>query len=165
MKNKDNNIPFGDKSPYQLKELLGIEIDEAESLHAGQHVSILSKDGKKEAQGQVWRDLIRTTTADALYSYSDRFYKNYAALTVNEYGNGKAYYVGTGAEAGVLSDLALTVLNETGISFIKSEPGVEVVERAGHVIVMNHNHEEAAFEGEMLQPFETKIMERGGHSS
>jgi hypothetical protein len=33
------------------------------------------------------------------------------------------------------------------------------------MIVMNHNHEEAAFEGEVLQTFETKIMERGGHSS
>ncbi|WP_083232254.1 beta-galactosidase trimerization domain-containing protein [Peribacillus muralis] len=47
--------------------------------------------------------MICPTTANALYSYSDRFYINYAALTVNKYGNGLAYYVGTGANAGVLS--------------------------------------------------------------
>jgi beta-galactosidase len=169
-KNKDNNIPFGEKTPYQLKELLGIEIDEAESLHSGQHISIVSKDGNTEAQGHVWRDLIRPTTADALYSYSDRFYKKYAAITANEFGSGKAYYVGTGAEASVLSALVLSILNDKNISFIESEPGVEVVIREEngtlHGIVMNHNHEEATFEGETLQPFETKIYERvkGGHS-
>ncbi|MGD6796048.1 beta-galactosidase [Metabacillus indicus] len=166
MKNKDNNIPFGEKTPYQLKDLLGIEIDEAESLHGGQHVSIVSADSKTEASGSVWRDLVRPAAAETLYTYSDRFYKNYAAVTVNKFGEGKAYYVGTGAEEKVLGELALSVLNESGISYIESAPGVEVVIRGEHAIVMNHNDEDAVFEGEALQPFETKILARskGGHT-
>ncbi|AOH55367.1 hypothetical protein ABE28_013490 [Peribacillus muralis] len=43
-------------------------------------------------------------------------------------------------------------------AFIESEPGLEVVVRNGHMIVMNHNHEEAVFEENVLQPFEMKIL-------
>ncbi|MFJ7753976.1 hypothetical protein ACQKGI_04305 [Peribacillus muralis] len=43
----------------------------------------------------------------------------------------------------------MTVFN----AFIESELGLEVVVRDGHMIVMNHNHEEAGFEENVLQPF------------
>ncbi|MGE6376403.1 hypothetical protein [Peribacillus muralis] len=54
----------------------------------------------------------------------------------------------------------MTVLNDAGISFIESEPGLEVVVRDGHMIVMNHNHEEAAFEENVLQTFEMKMLKQ-----
>ena len=43
---------------------------------------------------------------------------------------------------------------------------VEVVIRGERAIVMNHNDDDAVFEGEALQPFETKILARskGGHT-
>ncbi|MGE7878498.1 hypothetical protein [Peribacillus muralis] len=54
----------------------------------------------------------------------------------------------------------MTVLNDAGISFIESEPGLEVVVRDGHMIVMNHNHEEAVFEENVLQTFEMKMLKQ-----
>lgn len=90
--------------PGLWRELLGIHIDEIDSLPMNKTITL--KSGQKIiGEATSLCDLIQTTTANILASYEDAiFYQGLAALTVNDYGKGKAFYEGTS-------------LNEKGLSF------------------------------------------------
>lgn len=162
-KDRENNVRFGEKLPGPLAELLGIEIEEVESLHEGQTFSVVSNDNNT-GTGKVWREMIRPVQATSLYKYTDTFYSNYSAVTVNKFGDGKAYYVGGGIEATLLNEIAEEIADSQKISKIASEKQVEVMPRVTedgqyYFMVMNHSGEDATFRNTPLAPFECKIIQ------
>jgi len=162
VKNKQNNLILGETIPGKLSPLLGIQVEESESLHDGQQVTVVTTDGE-ESTCKVWRDIVRPTTAQTLYHYTDHFYKEYACVTENQFGEGKAYYVGGGLELDALVDLAKHIAQDQGLQTIQTEPGVEAVRRTdgktNYVIVINHNGHEATFNNKVLQPYECRFFE------
>ena len=161
VRNKDNNLLLGEMVPGPLSSLLGIEVEEVESLYEGKSVAIEAEDGSA-GTAEIWRDLVRVTAAKPLYTYSDRFYSEYAAITRNSFRSGAAYYIGCGADADTLNKLAKSIAKEAGLPAVQTNSGVEAVtryiENEEFRIVINHNDHEETFEDIELAPFEYKVL-------
>ena len=167
VKDKNNNLLLGEMIPGPLASLLGLEVEESESLHEGQTAPIVSLDGQK-SEAAIWRDLIRPTTADVLYHYDDTFYKEFAAITVNSFGKGKAYYIGAGVDQEILKKMAGDISFFVQLETMETNPGVEAVKRQTndqqYLVVVNHNGYAESFEGHELQPYESAFFEITGEN-
>ncbi|MDN4523880.1 beta-galactosidase [Fictibacillus fluitans] len=155
VRDKTNNLRFGEMIPGPLSSLLGIEVHEAESLHEGQSASLLFSG--KEYSCTHWRDMVHPTDAMSLASYSDSFYNEYSAVTVNSFGKGKAYYIGAGVEEDLLNVLVSEIAGDVNLNVLETNPGVEVVRRTSeeqeYAIVINHNGTAEEFNGESIEPY------------
>jgi len=162
IKNKDNNLYFGECAPCKVKDLCGIEVETYESLGQANTVSVVvEKTLSSIYEASVWRDLIKPLTAKSICKYNDPHFDQYSAVTVNEFGKGKAYYIGCGLETLAMSHLIKHILLKEKITHIESPQGVEVVTRPlgdeAIRFVMNHNDQVIVFEGNQLNPYEVKI--------
>jgi beta-galactosidase len=168
VKDKNNNLLLGDMVPGPLAALLGLEVEEAESLHEGQSAPIVSAKGQT-SDAVIWRDLIRPTTAEALYHYHDLSYKEFAAITVNSLGKGKAYYIGAGVDQEILQKIAGDISSFAQLDTMNTKPGVEAVKRQTddqeYLVVVNHNGYAESFESHELQPYEAAFFEIIGEST
>jgi beta-galactosidase len=166
VKDRNNNIHFGKVFPCNIRSLAGICIKEAESLQAGQDVKILGQGEHKGRRGccRVWRDIITTETAEALYNYSDRFYSQNACITVNEYSKGKVYYVGGGADEETLNSIAKEIVEHCGIRHLESPEGLEAYTRdfdgEEWLIICNHTDGEIVYSDITYKPFESRITKK-----
>ncbi len=149
--------------PGIFAELAGVKIREFESL--GEEKIKISI-GLIPARGLVWADILEPGSATALAHYSDRrkYYKGKACITVNEFGRGKVYYLGTS-------------LNELGIFFLYRkifktaglEPkwygmGIEVIRRTDTEgkelkIALNHNAKARRVRGKKVLAYGMKIID------
>lgn len=100
-KDKDNNLVFGKRLPVDLGDLTGSMIEEHESLLKGQ--SSICESGSKKGQGYVFAEMLKTTSAEAIIKWVDNPFGDYAAATVNSYGKGKCYYLGSSFDDELLS--------------------------------------------------------------
>ncbi|MBU3188130.1 beta-galactosidase [Clostridium bowmanii] len=164
IKDENNNLYLGSVFPGYVQKLCGIEIEESESLQASQEIEILGQGTFENTigTGKVWRDMISTTTAKVLFKYTDKFYSEKAAITCNNYGAGKVYYVGSGVDEDTLNIIAESIIKQADMQFEKTQSGVEVVFRKVHDIqhkfVINHNEYEVIYEGSTLKAYEVKII-------
>ncbi|MGD7043118.1 beta-galactosidase [Jeotgalibacillus proteolyticus] len=157
LKDRDNNIHFKQTLPGPVAELAGIEIYETEALAAHQSVPVKDQSGHTSS-GTVWRDLVTPKGAEVLWQYSDKFYDEKAALTVNRTGEGRVYYLATGLNESILEPLALDIIEHHGIWHIETPEGTEAVKRNEHLFLMNHTGSSQKVCGENLAPFESKVI-------
>ncbi|MGP3778059.1 beta-galactosidase [Halanaerobium saccharolyticum] len=94
----ETDLCFEGGFPGQLKELFGIWSEELDVLYDGDSNEVqfkkenqLNLEGKYQAE--IFCDLIHPQGAEILAEYKSDFYAGRAALTVNNYSRGKAYYV------------------------------------------------------------------------
>ena len=166
VKDRNNNIHFGKVFPCNIRDFAGICIKEAESLQTGQQVQILGQGEYKGRSGscRVWRDMITTESAEALYNYVDRFYSQNACITVNEYNKGKVYYVGGGADDETLKSIAKEIVAYYGIRHLESPEGLEAYTRDYNgeewLIMCNHTDREIVHQDITYRPYESKIMKK-----
>lgn len=136
-RNEYNNI-FTTTLPCAFASLAGIEVEEFNALRKPARI-----DGIVNSEARVWCDIINPVSAEVLCSYSDRYFKDKAAVTVNGFGKGKVYYVGCDLERGALQKLVRYISENADIKIIDAPRGVEIVKRDNCTIVMNHNDFEA----------------------
>lgn len=166
IKDRDNNIYFGKVFPCNIGDFAGICIKEAESLQTGQEVEILGQGSHRGRSGscRVWRDIITTESATALYNYADGFYSENACITVNQYMKGKVYYVGGGADDETLKCIAEEIVSDSGIRHLESSAGLEVYSRNHKgdewLIICNHTGRELIFDGIAYKPYESRIIKK-----
>ena len=159
-----NNLTLGEYNPTFYTDLIGAYIEEIESLQEGQSVEIKGVDefSNVHGTGEVFRDMLKVTTAETLFMYNDEFYNELAAVTRNNFENGEAYYIGTGVDNEVMNKLAKKIIKEANIESIESEVGVEVVKRTvnnlNYYFVMNHTSDVKIFKGITLKAYESKII-------
>ena len=157
--------------PGLLKDICGIEIPEYDCLY--------EKEGRVEYKEGVydiakWADIIELKGAEPLASFAQDFYEGSPAVTVNQYGKGRVWYIGTEGSPEFLNVLFEDILSESGIRGIgKSPEGVElsIREKGGRkwLFANNLTEESKSFKltgtwrllvGERereLQPFETQV--------
>ncbi len=94
----ENDLCFLNGFPGPLRKTLGIWSEEIDGLYDGETNQIntignneLGLNGEFEAKELC--DLIHLEGAEALAYYGDDFYAGRPALTVNHFGEGKAYYI------------------------------------------------------------------------
>ncbi|WP_299998313.1 beta-galactosidase [uncultured Cedecea sp.] len=113
----ESDLCYLDGFPGPLRKLLGIWAEEIDSLGDDDSNQIQGLAGNKaELQGpyQVRHlcELIHLETADAVAHYREDFYANRPAVTVNQVGSGKAWYVASRNDAAFQRDFFGSIIRE-----------------------------------------------------
>lgn len=139
--------------PGKLKDTLGIWVEETDALRPYEKNSMKTEDAagmsKEEYDCGFLCDIIHPEGgAQVLARYGADFYAGVPCLTVNDFGEGKAYYIGTQPEQAFLEEFVRNICAVSGLKpLYEAKEGVEmtlrVSEKAEVVFVINHNREEA----------------------
>ncbi len=106
--------------PGPLRKVLGIWSEEIDGLHENDRNRLIANSGNPlNLQGEYeirdLCDLIHLENAQALAVYGDDFYAGRPALTVNEYGQGEAYYIAARTTDGFISDLIERITSKANV--------------------------------------------------
>ena len=160
-----NNLTLNEFNPTNFTDFVGAYVEEIESFQGEQKINLRGAgefEGVK-GSGTVFRDLLRTTTAQTLFTYEDEFFEELAAITLNKYEGGNVYYVGCGVDENIMDKLAEKILKESNIETIKSPKGVEVVKRSVNsrdkYFVMNHTDKTQTVGNTTIKPYGAIIVE------
>jgi beta-galactosidase len=160
-----NNLTLGEFNPTYFTDFIGGYVEEIESFQGNQYANVNGVDEFEGISGtaNVFRDLIRTTSAKTLFAYDDEFFDELSAITVNDYENGKVYYVGCGVDENIMDNLANKVLKESNIETITSPKGVEVVKRSVNdkisYFIMNHTDKKQVLGNIKLKAYDALIVD------
>lgn len=134
--------------PGKLKEMLGIWVEETDALRPYEKNVMKLTDSlvlpEKEYECGFLCDIIHAEDAQVLAAYGEDFYAGGPCVTVNEYGQGKAYYIGTQPEQDFLEELMKVIVKDSGIKpLYPAEAGMELTRRVSEkgdvVFAINHN--------------------------
>lgn len=138
--------------PGELRKLLGIWVEEIDSLPPDRKNRIVMQETFGSVQGEydcgLLCDLLHLEGARALAVYGDDFYAGMPVLTENRFGEGYAYYVAADAEERFIGDLCRTLSERNGVRApFQTDAGVELVQRRKdgtvYTFVLNHNERPA----------------------
>ena len=137
-----------------LKEVFGIWNEETDTLYPEDVNTVRLTDGT-EYKAVDYCELVHTEGAEVLATYTEDFYAGMPALTVNNYGNGKAYYQAF-RDDGAFSDMLVSrLLCECGINGVfsgKMPDGVTAHSRTDgkntYIFIQNFTNEEKNIETE-----------------
>lgn len=157
MVNTSDNVFIGGY-PGPLKDVLGIWVEETDAMVPGQHTKVVFEEGKKTAEGHYLCDLIHLTgeRTEAVAQYDSEFYAGTPAITVNSFGKGKAWYVGSRLDHDGLRNFMDGVIRSTGIQGVLSTPtDLEITKRvndSGQSIyfVLNMRNEDRKLPDELV---------------
>jgi beta-galactosidase len=134
--------------PAELRDLLGLWVEEIDALFPNMSNSIVMKDFseafKTEYKCGMLCDILNLEGAEMLAAYGSDFYSGKPVLTLNKFGKGKAYYIASDPETDFLGDFAQYLSRENSIeSPFDVDAGVEVTQRFKNgrefTFVLNHN--------------------------
>lgn len=150
IKDASNNLFLGERVPYQLTDLFGIEIEGYESLYQNKAISLSGALG--EGHGYVWRDLIKAVSAEILLKYDETGFDGYSVATKNAYGDGLAYYLGSGFDEKLMNLCVDEIIKSACLNGVKTPKGLEIAKRKrkdGSVdeIIMNHTEKAICWNG------------------
>ncbi|MFW5961956.1 MAG: beta-galactosidase [bacterium] len=94
----ETDLCFAGGFPGQLKDLFGIWSEELDVLYNADQNMVVFKDNNQlnlsgQYQAKIFCDLIHLEGAEPLAEYQSDFYAGRPALTLNNYGQGRAYYI------------------------------------------------------------------------
>ncbi len=150
--------------PTVFRELAGAYVEEYDPI-GYDNISVKFTDGQTFSCRQ-WCDILKTEAAEPLACYDEDFFKGKPAVTVNRYGRGRAYYIGTVGGKDFYRRLIKDILTDSGIEFVDTLPdNVELTTRSANGrrvrFVFNNTDKVQRFDlfGEniTLEPFGMKI--------
>jgi beta-galactosidase len=150
--------------PTVYRELVGAYIEEYDPI-GYDTIPVKFADGESFLCRQ-WCDILHTETAEAVANYDGDFFCGKPVVTANNYGKGKAYYIGTVGEKAFYRKLIKDILTESSVKFTDGLPdNVELTTRRGngHEVRFIFNNTDKiqnfTIDGEdiFLKPFEMKI--------
>ncbi|MCZ8154810.1 MAG: beta-galactosidase [Leptospira sp.] len=128
--------------PGKFAKLAGVEVHKFEAI--GNDTTSLRM-GLWRLKGKKFCEVLEPTTAKVVAKYSDseKFYKGTAAVTMNQYGKGRVYYVGTSLSPESMPIFFRKVCKDIGIPFQFLGRSIERHVRHGkkynYQITMNHS--------------------------
>lgn len=120
--------------PGVFSEMAGIEVSEFDALRRPVRIS-----GTVEGEANIWCDIIEPKSAEVISRYDGEYYKGKAAITVNNYGKGKVYYVGCDLDDNAAAELVKLISDTAGIKTVAAPKNTEVIKRKNCTILLNHN--------------------------
>ncbi len=117
--------------PGPLRKVTGIWVEETDALFPDEANSIHEiADTERHYQADFLCDLIHTEGAEPLAVYDSDFYQGMPAVTVNSYGEGKAYYIATRLERAYLDHLFERITEDVKVHpVLESQGEVEIQKR------------------------------------
>ncbi|MBE7411513.1 MAG: beta-galactosidase [Leptospiraceae bacterium] len=159
---KDENLWMRDEiPPGKFKEMAGVEVRRFESV-GNSKVKIKFK----FLSGEVSKicEIVEPKTAKVIARYSDKnkFYTGSPVITVNSFGKGKVYYLGSSLSPETFVKFYYSVLKKSGLKPSYKGRYIEEVYRIGNEndyrILMNHSNKTRWTGFTRLKPFEFKII-------
>lgn len=116
----DTDLCYLGGTPHGLMDVLGVRSTEIDGLFDWETNRFVPVDGNalglsKEYDCRYLCDLVELRGATPVMTYGSDFYEGYAALTVNRYGEGSAWYVAADADREFYADFIARVLQQNGI--------------------------------------------------
>ena len=112
--------------------------------------------GDVSYQCERFCQLVDVKTAEPLFVYGEDFYAGTPAMTVNEFGKGKAYYICADAEQKFFDNVYEEIVTKAGVERPLKQPvpeGIEVCTRqskdAEYVFIQNFNKVSTVFKPEL----------------
>ncbi|WP_406250314.1 beta-galactosidase [Microbacterium sp. M] len=133
-----------------LRETIGAHVRDITAIREGEAIPLVVSmeiaDLPGSAAAMRWQDDIGLETATALVSYGSGRFAGRPAVTDNRLGAGRAIYVGTTLDEGLLGAIMSDLVKTAGVRPPLSAPAdVEVVERrseaASYLFALNHSDE------------------------
>ena len=154
-----NNHSVTMELPGLFAEMAGVKVREFEALGESK---VKIRMGLIPAKGEIWADILEPGTAEVLARYTDKkkYYRGRPCITVNHYGNGRVYYLGTSPGELGLFFLYRKIFREAGMKPKFYGKGIEVVRRTtveGREIniVLNHTPKNKRVLGVRVAPYGT----------
>jgi beta-galactosidase len=127
--------------PAPFRKLLGITIEEHEALAQANRVIT---DDEEDFACQTWRDVITLQGAEDIARFGQDFYADASAITMNRFGAGHAFYVGTCLSPDGMDWLMGRICDIAEVSApLQTPTGVEALLREGpggsYLFLLNHN--------------------------
>ena len=126
-KNMDNSMT-DHTLPGYFKDLAGVEVEEFDSRFRSP-VGVKGEFGS--GQASIWADILRPETAQTIAVYEGDYFDGRPAVTVNQYGEGKCFYVGCDLDRGATDALMDYIARQCGVTkALEGLPGtVEAVRK------------------------------------
>ncbi|MBS3177455.1 MULTISPECIES: beta-galactosidase [unclassified Pseudoclavibacter] len=136
----NDDVPTG-PYPGQLREVLGLVIEEFLPLRAGERITL--SDG---ARGRVWSDDIELRGATSVAEFADGPGVGRPAVTKNSFGDGTAWYLATALDGADLDGFVTRVLDGAAVDYSPVGDVERVVRRGDgvdYVFQINHGAQDA----------------------
>jgi beta-galactosidase len=133
--------------PGFLADVMGVTVEDYVPIYADNpHLRFSSVLSGAEAECGIWADILKTSGAEVLGTYSSGQHAGKPAITTNSFGKGKAVYIGADLHPPDLARVLLTLSATAGIKAEVSAPqGVELtVRKSGKkrwILALNHKAE------------------------
>jgi beta-galactosidase len=134
--------------PGELRKLLGVHVEEFDPWTSDMTNAVVIKAGPLQGTypSTLCGELVHLEGAQALGVFACDYYANQPALTVNQFGQGRAYYIATQVDEALLTPLTQQLCEQAGVSPVLNTPeGVEATRRVrsdGRAIYFLLNHTE-----------------------
>ena len=154
----EHNVVTDRTLPGPFADLAGVAIHEFDpQINEEQEIVGL---GEARFPTRCWSDILEPTTAKVLATYGKGYYAGKPAVTVNEAGKGRVYYVGTESKSPFFYDRLIALAAKEGLVALNGRipAGVEVAvrQKAGKKIIFVLNYTSTA----QMVPLGTSLSER-----
>lgn len=134
--------------PHDMTDLFGLEVLEFDPLPPGEENHLIIKGQFTTSHlhpAKLWCDIIEPNGCQVLGTYAKDFYAGRSAITMNNYGDGKAIYIGTVSHQPFYHDLVVWLRQLVGLfPLLKVPDTVEVSMRQKEnkkiYFLLNHQH-------------------------
>jgi len=144
----ESNTVVNQRLPGLLAEVCGVEVEDYDSLSSHMQNSIEFTIPELADSGcvpvGVLCDILKLAGATVIAHYTQEYYVGKPAITVNQFGAGRAIYIGAVGDEHLYNLFAKWLLNTTGLqNTFAIPPGVEVTQRMqgdkSLHFILNHN--------------------------
>lgn len=127
--------------PGKLRDIMGIWVEESDALPSGAENHFTYRG--KAYPAKLLCDLSHLERAEALSVYEEDFYAQMPAITKNQFGDGRAYYVATRSSEEFYQTLMADICEECGVeSLLAPQENLEVTMRRNEngrfLFLLNH---------------------------
>lgn len=131
----EHHMAPSDGFPFEMQDLFGLRVIEFDALPSGaeNHINFRGTFPTTHMHpARLWCDRIVPNTCEVLGSYAKDFYAGEPSMTINEFGNGKAIYIGFLSHQDFYLDLITWVRGIANVfPLMKVPESVEVSMREG----------------------------------
>ena len=150
--------------PGLFAEMAGVQVRQFESLN-NQKTKIRIGWLPLKFNTENWADILELKTAKALAWYADdkKFYHGSPCISVNDFGLGKVYYVGTSLSPEAIFILYRQIFKDAKLKARFFGNGIEVVKRCtidgrSMDVVLNHTSKSRRVLGKTVEPYGMMVI-------
>ena len=162
----EHHIAADDGFPFNMTDLFGLEVQEFDPIEAERenHLAFKGQFHANHAhRARLWCDIIAPGSCQVLATFTHDFYASKPAVTLNEYGLGKAIYIGTVSDPPFYDDLVLWLRTLCSLHQLLKVPDtieVSMREKEGTKIFFLLNHQSSAVRITFYKPMHDFLTER-----